>query len=246
MVAPLVLAFVLQAASPSARDVADGREIFRLRCAECHGGAGEGGRGPNLAAGAFYHGGTDADLFQTIQNGIPGTEMPGFATSQTRLAQLVAYLRSLPPSAERTPLPGDPGRGAALFRGKGDCLSCHRVGRDGGFAGPDLSTVGSRRPLAYLRASLVDPDRDVRARYWVVTTVGASGDRSQGFLLDEDRHSLRILGFDGRLRSFPKADLKSYGIDRHSIMQSFEGIFDTRGIDDLVSYLATLRSEVTR
>jgi putative heme-binding domain-containing protein len=242
----VVLAVLLQGATPAARDVAEGREIFRLRCAECHGGAGEGGRGPNLAAGVFYHGGTDADLFQTIQNGIPGTEMPGFATSETRLAQLVAFLRSLPPSADRSPLPGDPRRGEALFRGKGDCLSCHRVGRDGGFAGPDLSSVGSRRPLAYLRASLVDPDRDVRSRYWVVTAVAGSGERSQGFLLDEDRHTLQILGFDGKLRSLKKEDLKTYDVDRHSVMQSFAGTFDAREMDDLVSYLSSLRSEVSR
>lgn len=242
----VVLAVVLQAASPSARDVAEGREIFRLRCAECHGVEGEGGRGPNLAVGVFYHGGTDADLFQTIQNGIPGTEMPGFAASETRLAQLVAFIRSLPPSAEPSRLPGDPDRGAALFRGKGDCLSCHRVGREGGFAGPDLASVGSRRPLAYLRASLVDPGGDVPSRYWVVTAVATSGERSQGFLLDEDRHTLQILDFDGKLRSLKKADLRTYDVDRHSVMQSFAGVFDARELDDLVSYLTTLRNEVSR
>jgi putative heme-binding domain-containing protein len=246
----MALAVLLQAASagPSTRalDVAQGRVIFRLRCAECHGGDAEGGRAPNLAAGVFYHGGADADLSRTIQNGIPGTEMPGFALSETRLAQIVLFLRSLPRSAAPSELPGDPKRGEALFRGKGNCLSCHRLGREGGFAGPDLTSVGSRRSLDYLRTSLIDPDGDVRPRYRVVTAVDASGGRVRGFLLDEDRHSLQMLDFDGKLRSLRKDSLASYQIDRQSVMQSFAGIFDGKEMDDVVSYLAGLRGEVSR
>ena len=242
----VALVVLLQATGLTGGDVGQGREIFRLRCAECHGGQGEGGRGPNLAAGIFYHGGTDADLSTTIRNGIPGTEMPGFAFSEIRLGQLIAFLRSLPPTEARSQLPGDPKRGEALFRDKGDCLSCHRVGREGSFAAPDLSTVGSRRPVSYLRASLTDPDLDVRPRYWVATVVTASGDRYQGFLLDEDRHTLQILDLDGKLRSFQKPALRSYTVDHHSIMQSYEGVFGASELDDLVSYLASLRSERNR
>jgi mono/diheme cytochrome c family protein len=51
----------------TAADLAEGRELYRLRCAECHGGEGEGGRGPNLAVGVFYLGDTDYDLSRTIQ-----------------------------------------------------------------------------------------------------------------------------------------------------------------------------------
>src|SRR5436309_9279865 len=58
-------------------DVAAGAKIFRSHCAECHGLQGEGGRGPNLAAGVFYHGPADADLFANVTDGIKGTAMPG-------------------------------------------------------------------------------------------------------------------------------------------------------------------------
>ncbi|MGH9336302.1 MAG: c-type cytochrome, partial [Vicinamibacteria bacterium] len=129
-------------------DVEEGREVYRLRCAECHGSAGEGGRGPSLAEGVFYHGGTDADLFRTIQSGIPGTEMPGFSVSELRIRQLIAFIRSLEPNVPNAELPGDPARGERLFREE-DCLSCHRLGREGGFAGPDLGSVGSRRSLQH-------------------------------------------------------------------------------------------------
>ena len=46
----------------SPADVAAGAKTFRSHCAPCHGLHGEGGRGPNLASGVFFHGGTDLDL----------------------------------------------------------------------------------------------------------------------------------------------------------------------------------------
>jgi putative heme-binding domain-containing protein len=238
-----LLLVALQASNPHAspRDVAEGRETYRLRCAECHGAAGEGGRAPNLANGVFYHGGTDSDLYRTIENGIPGTEMPGFSASEMRLWQLVAFLRSLDTAPTPSELPGDAVRGEALVRDEGGCLSCHRLGREGGFAGPDLSAVGSRRSIDYLRTSLLDPSRDVRPRYRVATITDASGAAVQGFLLDEDRHTLQILDFDGTLRSFRRESLRSVEIDSASIMQSYQGIFDERELDDVVSFLATLR-----
>ncbi|HEY7817693.1 MAG TPA: c-type cytochrome, partial [Vicinamibacteria bacterium] len=179
-----LLAAFLQTATV---DLAEGKELYRLRCAECHGAEGEGGRGPNLAEGVFYHGDTDADLSRTIRNGILGTEMPGFAGSDLRLSQLVVFIRSLNRAAKPAELPGDPARGERLFR-ESDCLSCHRLGAEGSFGGPDLSTVGSRRSIRHLTDSLVDPSRDVRPRYRIATVIDVSGSRARGFLLDEDRH----------------------------------------------------------
>jgi putative heme-binding domain-containing protein len=234
---------VFQAVNPhtTLRDVDEGREVFRLRCAECHGAAGEGGRAPNLANGVFYHGGTDTDLYRTIEGGIPGTEMPGFSASELRLWQLVAFLRSLNTAADPSQLPGDAVRGEELVREKGGCLACHRLGREGGFAGPDLSAVGSRRSLDYLMTSLVDPNRDVRPRYRVATITDASGVPVQGFLLDEDRHTVQLLDFDGKLRSLKRETFTRLEVDPSSIMQSYEDVFDEREMDDVVSFLATLR-----
>lgn len=226
-------------------DLAEGRELYRLRCAECHGAEGEGARGPNLADGVFYHGNTDSDLSRTIQNGILGTEMPGFAGSELRISQLVAFIRSLNRAAKPSELPGDPARGERIFRAS-DCLSCHRLGPEGSFGGPDLSSVGSRRSLQHLRDSLVEPSRDVRPRYRVASIVEASGARARGFLLDEDRHTIQLLDFDGALRSFSRQALASVETSRESIMVSYAAIFDEGELSDLVSFLATRRGGVPR
>jgi len=74
----------------SPADVAQGQKTFRSHCAPCHGVNGEGGLGPNLTTGVFYHGSTDADLLRNIANGIEGTEMPGLFYSPDRIWQVIA------------------------------------------------------------------------------------------------------------------------------------------------------------
>src|SRR2546425_6829389 len=96
-------------------DVAAGAKIFRSHCAECHGFKGEGGRGPNLQTGVFFHGATDADLFRNITDGIAGTAMPGVFFSADPVWQVVAFVRSLSQRGTGGPSQ-DNSRGAKLFR----------------------------------------------------------------------------------------------------------------------------------
>src|SRR5712692_4188209 len=45
-------------------------------CSYCHANDGTGGRGANLTNGEYRVGGSDAQLFETIRNGIAGSDMP--------------------------------------------------------------------------------------------------------------------------------------------------------------------------
>ena len=132
-------------------DQAAGAKIFSAHCAPCHGAGGQGGLGPNLASGAFFHGGTDADLYSTITEGIAGTAMPGTFFDGTQVWQVVAYLRTLGGSGGDVPR-GDARHGEALFREKG-CAGCHLVRGEGGIQEPDLSFLGSRSSVGYIRES---------------------------------------------------------------------------------------------
>lgn len=51
-------------ASPDSAAMAEGQAIFRGLCSGCHGGAGRGGKGPDLTDTRWIHGGTDADIAQ--------------------------------------------------------------------------------------------------------------------------------------------------------------------------------------
>src|SRR4029077_8083337 len=105
-------------------------KTFRSHCATCHGIRGEGGIGPALAAGRFFHGSSDDALLKNISDGIPGTEMAGLFYSPDRVWQIIAYIRSLNQNT-RTEVPGDIAAGRGLFHSKG-CTKCHRVQGEGG------------------------------------------------------------------------------------------------------------------
>ena len=70
-------------------------------------------------------------------------------------------------------LRGSARRGAMVFGSAHfACLSCHRVGDQGGDAGPNLSSVGQRLSPQKIVESLYWPRRDVRPEYraWVAQT----------------------------------------------------------------------------
>ena len=79
-----------------------GEYEFRINCALCHGlGAHGGGRGPDLTRAVKKHTHSDADMFQVISNGIPGTAMPangtngqGVGMTDEEIWQIIAYIRS--------------------------------------------------------------------------------------------------------------------------------------------------------
>lgn len=83
------------AANPAVLEV--GRARFTRTCAACHGEQAQGLIGPNLTDDRWIHGGTVAQIFQTIAKGWPAKGMPpwGRALKPEELAALVSYVRSL-------------------------------------------------------------------------------------------------------------------------------------------------------
>ena len=223
----------------SPEDVAAGAKTFRSHCATCHGIRGEGGVGPALAAGRFFHGSTDDALLKNISDGLPGTEMAGLFYSPDRVWQIVAYIRSLNQNP-RAEVPGDIAAGNALFQSKG-CVRCHRVQGEGGRLGPDLTSIGKSRSAENLRDSILNPNAVVQPRYWVFEGAGKDRTLYSGFLLNEDTYTVQILDFQEQLRSVNKSNLSSYKVKKDSRMPSFGKTLTDGQITDLVAYLSSLR-----
>lgn len=94
--------------APNAESIAAGQELFANYCVPCHGvfGKGDGPLGLTLnprPADLGYHAipgiHTDAQLFEWITNGFPGSRMPAFKDrfSDTDRWHLVNYIRTLAP-----------------------------------------------------------------------------------------------------------------------------------------------------
>ena len=223
-------------------DVAASAKIFRSHCADCHGLSGEGGKGPNLTTGVFFHGSSEVDLFNNITGGIPNTAMPGVFFSDGQVWQLVAYVRSL----SRRPGAGQilvvPVAGENLFREKG-CRACHLVRGQGGENGPDLSVIGSQRSVEHLRESILDPGAKVAREYRMVRITLNSGATYSGFVMNEDTYQLQLRDSAKGLVTLRRRNIRTLDTDAKSSMPSFQGKLSDADVNDLVAWLASLQRE---
>jgi cytochrome c oxidase cbb3-type subunit 3 len=217
-----------------------GESQFRANCAFCHGlGARGGGRGPDLTRAQKMHGSADADLFRTINQGVPGTAMPpngatqqGVGMTEEEIWQVITYIRSVEKKAPAAVL-GDAARGKALFYGTAVCSTCHMISGKGGRLGPDLSSTGSARATEYLVDSVRNPSRrlaqgigeamkEFSQEYVTVTVVDSSGQKFKGVVLNEDSFTLQMMDMREQLHLFEKGKLRSLEETRESLMPAYD------------------------
>ena len=237
-----------------ATTVKEGVSLFRANCSPCHGlDAHGGGRGPDLTSGRWTHGSTDAEIFRTISQGVPGTEMPANAFEDSETWAIVTYLRSLQPPS-RALVAGDSAQGRKIFNSAG-CSTCHMVNGSGGRLGPDLSRLGASRSVSYLRDSIRNPDKDLSSGildpnnhyglplvYDTVTVVTAKGEKITGVAKNEDTFSLQLMTTHEDLRFFLKRDLKEVIHEHKSLMPPYtENMLSQTELQSLIAYLVTLR-----
>ena len=221
-------------------DAEAGAKIFRSHCADCHGLKGEGGKGPNLTAGVYYHGGSDEALFKTVTDGVPGTPMPGVFFSADQVWQIVTHLRALARTGSHQAPPGDVASGKKLFAAKG-CAGCHLASGVGGSNGPDLSFIGSQRPVAHLRQAILEPDARVEKAFWPAEVLLENGTEHRGFLLNEDTYYVQMLTQAQGLVTLPRKDFRKFDVKKTSTMPSYRGKVSEGELNDLVAFLWTLQ-----
>lgn len=221
-----------------------GRKAFvtTAGCSYCHSNDGTGGRGANLTLGEYRFGGSDEQLFETVRNGIPGSDMPPTRGPDEDIWRLVAFVKRLGSQGLNEPkAPGDSAAGKIVYDTKGGCQACHTIKQEGSPIGPDLTRVGRRRQLKYLEESIVTPEADLPLNYRAVRVATASGEMVTGIRLNEDDYSIQLRDMNGNLRSFLKEKIKEIQRDKPSLMPSYASILTKKEIEDLVAYLSTLR-----
>ncbi len=242
-------------ANPS--ELAVGRKIFETQCVQCHGPKGEGDRGPTLAQPELPRAGDNVSLMQIVSRGLPGTEMPGGRLKPGEAPYLAAYVRSL----GRMPIekvPGDPAKGAELFKTRGVCLTCHTLDGQGLAAiGPDLTGIGARRSPAFLRRALVEPGADVPQSYnptrieismplnfAFVRAKTKDGKSVAGVRINENTFSVQLRDMTGAIWSFHKSELAELVVTKNeSPMPVYAGLFSPAELDDVIAYLVSLRGK---
>jgi putative heme-binding domain-containing protein len=241
MLMPLAAGALFAQHSFTPIDIEDGGRLYRANCTVCHDARGDGVPGIDLMHGKFRHAKDDDDIAAIIRSGIPGTAMPPNNFTDFAALTIVAYLRSMAAATAATTSGGDPARGKAIYEGKGNCASCHRIRGVGDRNGPDLSDIGNLRLAGELEQSVVDPDAEVSAQNRQFRAVTKDGATITGRLLNEDKYSVQILDSRDRLVSIKRANLRESTIIDKALMPSYKDKLSHQELSDLVSYLVSLK-----
>jgi cytochrome c oxidase cbb3-type subunit III len=232
---------------------------FRINCALCHGlGAHGGGRGPDLTRAQKKHTHNDAEMFQVISNGIPGTVMPangtngqGVGMTDEEIWQIITYIRSVEVKAPVNAA-GNAAHGKQLFYGDANCSLCHAVEGKGGRVGPDLTSVGGsrtrdaiidsvRNPSRRLAWGLTESTKEFSQEYETITVVTADGKEIKGVTLNEDSFSVQMMDASEQIYLLEKDKLRSFKKSRESFMPVYKpDLLSDKDLEDIVAFLISV------
>jgi putative heme-binding domain-containing protein len=233
-----------------------GEYEFRINCALCHGLGGRGGgRGPDLTRAVRKHTHSDADMFQVISTGIPGTAMPangtngqGVGMTDEEIWQIITYIRSQEVKAPANAI-GNSAHGKDLFYGDANCSLCHMVEGKGGRLGPDLTAAGGSRTRDALADSVRNPSRrlawgltestkEFPQEYESVTAVTAGGKEIKGVTLNEDSFTVQIMDANEQIHLLEKDKLRSFQKRRESAMPKYGAdLLSAKDLEDILAFL---------
>ncbi len=135
---------------------------------------------------------------------------------------------------------GDVERGNAIFYKLQKCITCHRVGNEGGSVGPNLSDIGKREKPEYLLESIVDPNKKIVKGYQTQVIVTMDGLVLTGTVQSEDEYEVVIA--DARNQhKVSKEDIDEREPSDVSTMPTMANLLTVDDVRDLIAFLATLQ-----
>ena len=227
--------------NPLARDAAAvkvGHTLYLDNCAVCHGQDATGSMAANLVRSRTVVRGSDSQLYRVIVDGIPGTEMPPQPDFVERQVwSLVSYLHSLARAGLQPPVPGDPETGREVFETAG-CIRCHSIDGAGGFLGPPLDSISTRKTSGAIRRDILHPDSSLAQGYGSVVALTEQGERIEGLLRNEDSFSLQILTHDGSYRLLDRGDLREvHKLEASAMPRDFGEKLTAEQLQNLLAFL---------
>lgn len=141
---------------------------------------------------------------------------------------------------------GDVERGRKLFSTdqRTRCRTCHKVDKDGGQIGPDLSKIGGKFDRIHLIESLLEPSRQIVQGYETRVIVKTDGDVLVGVVTNESDRDLVLEASADKQWTIAKSEIEDSKMSAVSTMPSdLAQQLSDQEFTDLVAYLETLRTE---
>ncbi|WP_417735917.1 neutral/alkaline non-lysosomal ceramidase N-terminal domain-containing protein [Rosistilla oblonga] len=150
------------------------------------------------------------------------------AGSPSRAAILDTFKASLK-------LAGDVDRGRAVFRKQ--CSACHRVEEHGFVVGPDLTALTNRDPQ-WMLSAILDPNREVDARYVSWSALSEDGRVLSGLVVEENAAMIRLRESGGKEHELLRDSIEQLRASDRSLMpEGLEKDMTTQEVSDLIAYV---------
>ncbi len=144
--------------------------------------------------------------------------------------QPAEYRRTLnrtPDAATILATSGDATRGAAIFADKSrQCITCHKIGSEGGQIGPALDDVGKRLKREEILESLLEPSKKIDPKYAAWTVITTAGKVHAGLLVERTES-------DVVLRTAMNEDIRIARDDVEDLIQQTVSLMPDRQLNDL-------------
>ncbi|RLS57580.1 MAG: hypothetical protein DWH91_04040 [Planctomycetota bacterium] len=180
-----------------------------------------------------------ARLLRKYPAEVQSAAQPLLAASGVDLAAQAARLDQLTPLTTG----GDAAQGRAVFFGtKAACATCHRIGKEGGSVGPDLSTLGAIREPRDLLESILFPSNSFARGYRSYTVVTTEGQTHTGVMPRESTDAIVLRTATLAELTIPRLEIEELAESNASIMpQGLETRLSETELRDLLAYLKSLR-----
>ncbi|MCA9049819.1 MAG: HEAT repeat domain-containing protein, partial [Planctomycetaceae bacterium] len=122
------------------------------------------------------------------------------------------------------------------------CAGCHRLEDYGHIAGPDLAALTNRDPQ-WLLTTILDPNKDVDARYLSWTAATTDGLTKSGMIVEETATTIHLREAEGKEHVIRREDIADFTTFQKSLMpEGLERDVTEQDLADVIAYLATFES----
>ena len=141
-----------------------------------------------------------------------------------------------------------PWRGAEVFYENSvlPCARCHKVGAEGGEAGPALDRIGAQHPAAYLLESIVKPSAHIAPGFDIVTFQMNNGETETGSVASESASEITLKRADGSTLKIDPKQVKQRTTAPSSMPEIYGQVLSRADLRDVVAFLVALDGSRSR
>lgn len=136
---------------------------------------------------------------------------------------------------------GNAQHGADVFRRPEiACLTCHRVGKDGGELGPALDAIGSAQPLELIIGMVIEPQKEIKEGFETLKVTTKNGQAIIGVVVAGNASELTLRTPDGTEQTVAEAEILSREMIGSLMPAGLTDGLSPEDLRDLFAYLTQL------